>query len=130
MKKSRRSFIKKAAVGAGIISTTSAWGKESNFYISKMKREKYSWNDQIQIAVMGAGGMGVADTNTALQIPGVKLVAACDLYQGRLDEAKERWGKDIYTTMDYKEILNRSDVDAVIIATPDHWHKQISVDAL
>jgi len=130
MKKSRRSFIKKAAVGAGLLSTANTWGKGSNFYISKMKREKFSWNDQIQVAVIGAGGMGVADANTASQIPGVKIVAACDLYQGRLDDAKERWGKDIYTTMDYKEILNRSDVDAVIIATPDHWHKQISVDAL
>lgn len=87
-------------------------------------------NDRVNLAVIGAGGMGTVDTNTALSIPGVQLVAACDLYDGRLTAAKERWGKDIFTTRDYQEILARPDVDAVIIGTPDHWHKQISVDAL
>jgi len=84
----------------------------------------------INIALIGSGGMGVQDTITALQVPGTKLIAVCDLYDGRLQEAKTRWGKDIFTTRSYKEILNRKDIDAVIIATPDHWHQQISIDAL
>ncbi len=87
-------------------------------------------NDRINIALIGAGGMGVADTDTAIQVPGVKVVAACDLYDGRLTEAKAKYGADIFTTRDYREVLQRKDVDAVIIATPDHWHKQISQDAL
>jgi predicted dehydrogenase len=47
-----------------------------------------------------------------------------------LDKAKSQWGNDIFTTRDYKEILARPEVDAVIIGTPDHWHKQISIDAM
>src|SRR5690348_11698747 len=87
-------------------------------------------NDNIQIALIGAGGMGMGDTGLALSIPGVKLVAACDLYDGRLARAKERWGSQIFTTRDYREVLARKDVDAVIVATPDHWHRPITVAAL
>ncbi|MGC9995533.1 MAG: Gfo/Idh/MocA family oxidoreductase [Terriglobia bacterium] len=87
-------------------------------------------NDQIQIALIGAGGQGSGDTRTALLVPGVKLVAVADCYDGRLARAKEIWGNDIFTTRDYKEIFSRSDVDAILIGTPDHWHKQAAVDAM
>ena len=87
-------------------------------------------NDHIQIALIGAGGQGQGDTKTAVQVPGVKLVAVADCYDGRLDRSKELWGQDIFTTRDYNEILARKDIDAVIIGTPDHWHKQASVDAM
>ena len=87
-------------------------------------------NDHIQIALIGAGGQGQGDTKTAVQVPGVKLVAVADCYDGRLDRSKELWGQDIFTTRDYSEILARKDIDAVIIGTPDHWHKQASVDAM
>jgi predicted dehydrogenase len=87
-------------------------------------------NDHIQIALIGAGGQGMGDTKTAIQVPGVKLVAVADCYNGRLARSKELWGDDIFTTRDYSEILARKDIDAVIIGTPDHWHKQASVDAM
>jgi len=87
-------------------------------------------NDHIQIALIGAGGQGQGDTKVALQVPGVKLLAVADCYDGRLAHSKELWGKDIFTTRDYNEILARKDIDAVIIGTPDHWHKQASVDAM
>ncbi len=87
-------------------------------------------NDHIQIALIGAGGQGQGDTKVALQVPGVKLLAVADCYNGRLAHAKELWGKDIFTTRHYGEILARKDIDAVIIGTPDHWHKQASVDAM
>ena len=89
-----------------------------------------SANDHIQIALIGAGGQGQGDTKVAVQVPGVKLVAVADCYNGRLERAKEIWGADTFTTRDYKEILERKDIDAVIIGTPDHWHKQASVDAM
>jgi predicted dehydrogenase len=87
-------------------------------------------NDTIQIALIGAGGMGSGDARMASSIPGVKLVAVCDIYDSRLVRAKERWGNDLFTTRDYREILARPDIDSVIIATPDHWHKQITMEAL
>ena len=89
-----------------------------------------SANDNVQLALIGAGNQGQSDTRFALQVPGVKLVAVADCYDGRLTHAKELWGSDIVTTRDYREILARKDVDAVIIATPDHWHKQAAVDAV
>ena len=93
-------------------------------------------NDNIQLALIGAGIQGQTDTRFALQVPGVKLVAVADCYDGRLTHSKELWGAgtanntDLFTTRDYQEILARKDVDAVIIATPDHWHRQASIDAM
>ncbi len=99
---------------------------ESRSYVSTA----FAANDNINLALIGSGIQGIHDTNTALRVPGIKLVAACDLYTGRLDRAKELWGNDIFVTRDYREILDRKDVDAVIVATPDHWHKKISIEAL
>jgi predicted dehydrogenase len=87
-------------------------------------------NDRIQFATIGVGGMGSADTESALAQPGVQLVAVADIYQGRLERARERWGKDIAITRDYREILQRKDIDAIIIGTPDHWHARIAREAL
>ena len=87
-------------------------------------------NDHIQIALIGAGGQGQYDTRVAASVPGVKVVAAADCYDGRLKHSRELWGQDIQTTRDYREILARKDVDAVVIGTPDHWHKQAAIDAM
>ena len=89
-----------------------------------------SANDQIQLALIGAGDQGQWDTSIALQVPGVKLTAAADCYDGRLAHCRELWGDSILTTRDYREILARSDVDAVLVATPDHWHMQAAIDAM
>jgi predicted dehydrogenase len=131
--KTRRSFLTdaaKATMGVSLIpNIITSHDRERN---AKLQRQKisYSANDQIQIALIGSGGMGVADTNTATSVPGIKLLAVCDLYDGRLAEAKKRWGNQIATTRSFQEILDRKDIDAVIIATPDHWHKDISVAAM
>lgn len=93
-------------------------------------QRKYTSNDTIRIACIGMGIMGNNDLNTALKIPGVELAAVCDLYSGRLQRAKEVYGSNLYTTRDYREILERKDIDAVIIATSDNWHARISMDAM
>jgi len=92
--------------------------------------KKVSPNDRIRVALIGAGGMGTGDAESSQQVPGVELVAVSDIYEGRLTRAKERWGKQIFTTRDYREVLARPDIDAVLIATPDHWHSKISIDAM
>lgn len=97
---------------------------------SRQSAARTSANDQIQIALIGAGGQGQGDAKNAIQVPGVKIVAVADCYDGRLAHAKEMWGADLFTTRDYSEILARKDIDAVIVATPDHWHKQVAIDAL
>lgn len=127
----RRNFIKNiAGTTAAMAVGSNVFSAEAAKHIELLKRNNYAVNDNINIALIGAGGMGVQDTITALMVPGVKLVAVCDLYDGRLKDAKTKWGADIFATRSYKEILNRKDIDAVIVGTPDHWHKQISIDAL
>ena len=91
---------------------------------------KIASNDKIRIGVIGLGIMGYSDVATALKVPGVELVAACDLYKGRLERAREVYGNALFTTQDYRELLNRNDVDAVIVATSDNWHARIAQDAL
>src|SRR6476646_5357243 len=108
---SRRNFIKKiatasaaAAVGSNVFAA-----ENKNVYFEKLKRTPFSPNDKINIALIGAGGMGTQDVITALKTPNIKIVAVCDLYDGRLKDAKTKWGVDLFTTRHYKEILNRKD---------------------
>ena len=128
----RRGFLKTAsAATAGTLVTGGA-----RIHLLAREQEQaeppkpVAANDHVQVALIGAGGQGQGDTKVAVQIPGVKLVAAADCYNGRLDHCKELWGDDVFTTRDYHEVLARNDIDAVIIGTPDHWHKQASVDAM
>jgi predicted dehydrogenase len=130
---SRRNFIQKISAGAlGAVVVPEILKAEHNRVQNELlqRNRPFGPNDNIQIALIGAGGMGIADANTAITTPGVKLVAACDLYDGRIDAAKNKYGKDIFTTRDFRELLLRKDIDAVIVATPDHWHKDISVAAM
>lgn len=91
---------------------------------------KISAGEKIRLGVIGFGVQGHFDLATALKVPGVELAGICDLYTGRIENAKELYGKDLYTTRNYKELLDRSDIDAVIIATHDVWHARITLDAL
>ncbi len=112
----RRDFLEVSALGGAAVSIAQA--------------QRVSPNDKIRVGCIGIGNMGLGDVKTAVTVPGVEFVAAADIYEGRLTNAKERFGKQIFTTRDYRELLARPDIDAVIIATPDHWHATQAVAAM
>ncbi len=130
---SRRKFLQQLGattllLGAGSIGRLEAEEKMEERILQFQKR--ITSNDKIRVALIGNGIQGRNDLESALKVPGVELGAACDLYSGRLTRMKEVYGKDLFTTRDYREILERKDIDAVIIATADHYHSRISIDAM
>ncbi len=130
---SRRNFLRQSVLSAAGLTTglpLLANDKSGEMFSILKRSGGFGPGDNLNIALIGAGGMGTQDTITALKVPGIKLVAVCDLYNGRLKDSKDRWGADIFTTRSYMEVLNRKDIDAVIVATPDHWHQRISIDAM
>lgn len=133
---SRRDFLRKAALtaaGAGFAPALLGSASRHIEILQAPRREParpVGPNDRIRLGLIGAGIIGFIDTETALLVPGVELVAAADLYDARLRRVQERFGQHVATTRDYREILARPDVDAVIVATPDHWHARIAIDAM
>ncbi|MBI5915483.1 MAG: Gfo/Idh/MocA family oxidoreductase, partial [Bacteroidetes bacterium] len=133
MKNSRRSFVKKLAAGAlaaGFLPRQAAAARKTQIIDWERPQQKFSPNDKIRVAGIGMGIMGFNNCRTTVKVPGVELVATCDLYDGRLERSKEVFGNQLFTTRSYREILDRKDIDAVIIATSDHWHDHIAIAAM
>lgn len=124
---SRREFLGKGALAAGVIGMAAP-----ALHIRAVKAEspKYSASDKIRVGLIGAGMRGIPDGEAALKTPGVELPIVADLYDGRLARCKEVFGPNTEITKDYGKILARDDIDAVIIVTPDHWHKKMAIDAM
>jgi predicted dehydrogenase len=118
---SRRNFLQ--STGAA---STLALGEAA----AQSTQKPISPNDRIRVGCIGFGIMGQTDVKTEAALPGVEIAAVADVYDGRRTLAQERYGKQVFTTRDYRELLHRSDIDAVIVATPDHWHARIATDAL
>src|SRR6266436_1604988 len=138
----RRQFVK-SAIGAGV-----ALGAASPTVFAQEKVE--GANDRLQLAVIGVGGRGryllrwVMETGGQMAPPApppwapppklpdprlaARVVAVCDVYEKRKREAQTFSGAD--GTLDYRQVLDRKDVDAVIIATPDHWHARMALEAM
>jgi predicted dehydrogenase len=87
-------------------------------------------NDTLRIGVIGAGGRMNDLLSAAEKAVGVHFIAVSDVYAPHMEAVKQRpSGKDATTHADYRELL-KENVDAVIIASPDHWHVRMAVDAL
>jgi len=90
-------------------------------------------SDQINAAVIGVGGRGSSLMRQLLQMAeergGVHVGAVCDVYEKRKQLAQEL-SKAEFASLDYREVLTRPEIDAVVIATPDHWHATIAIEAM
>lgn len=90
-------------------------------------------NDQVNVALIGCRGMGWSDLNDFLIHPEINCIALCDIDKGilenRASELEKRTNKKPELYGDYRKLLDRKDIDAVIIGTPDHWHCLQLVDA-
>lgn len=86
-------------------------------------------NDQIRLGFVGLGNRGDQLIDAFSPHKDARIVALCDVYAPYVEFAKEKVGGEPFTTKDYRELLDRKDVDAVVIATPDHWHAKQFVDA-
>jgi predicted dehydrogenase len=126
----RRQFV---AGAAAMTVATAAMAKSAN--TNKLNPARViGANDKINVAVIGTGGRGgyVADRfdkyGKDVKPGACQIVGVCDVYQKRVTAGKERF--KVMGTLDYREILANKEVDAVIVATPDHWHAKIALEAM
>ena len=126
----RRDFLK--SVGAGSLALGTAGSALAARGSKTTGGRVIGANDRINIGVIGVGGRGNSDGRNFArygeQHNACQIVAVCDVYEKRKRLAAEHFKCDGY--LDYREVLARPDVDAVIIATPDHWHAKIALDAM
>ncbi len=120
---SRRLFLKASAATA-----VATWLPASSY------ARIMGANDRLNMAVVGTGGMGTGHTNSLVGRRGeenLDVIQVCDVYRRRLNNAMNIIGHgDGCGTMRYEDVLDNRDVDAVVIATPDHWHTKIAIEAM
>ena len=86
-------------------------------------------NETINIGCIGTGGRCRRLMGSLAGVPGTRIAAVCDIWDDALEQAKGIAGSGTYVTKDYHDLLARSDIDAVLIGAPDHWHVPMTVDA-
>lgn len=113
----RREFLERlaasAALSAGYAATASG----------------YAANETINVGAIGVGGRMAQLLTNLSRLPGVRLGAISDIWDHRLAVAKTLVDPKALVTRSYREVLDQKDIDAVIIATPDHWHARMTIDA-
>jgi predicted dehydrogenase len=86
-------------------------------------------NDKIQLGVIGCGERGRHDMSQFMMVPTVNVAAVCDIYGEQIDKARQK-ATDAKNFSDHRKLLEMKEIDAVLIATPDHWHSRVAIDAL
>ena len=121
---SRRKFLGvSAAAGASLAA-------KNILLDSPLYAQNTTANNRVRFGIIGVGMQGNGLLNSSIQLPGIECTAACDLYDGRLSLAKEIAGPNLKTTRRYQELLDDKEIDCIIAAVPDHWHKKILIDAV
>ncbi|MCS7191679.1 MAG: Gfo/Idh/MocA family oxidoreductase, partial [Armatimonadetes bacterium] len=121
----RRSFLKGALATAALADILgSRWTKLQDELSAQQQKSNptKSPNEKIAIGVIGCGGRGQHLMRVAMQNPDVIVVAVCDIMEDRLASAAKVAGEKVKPYKDFRKLLDQKDIDAVIIATPDHWH--------
>jgi predicted dehydrogenase len=127
----RRRFLQQSSAILGGATLLSAFDNKA-FAILK---NRFPAADKVNIGAIGINGMGWANVTSALKVPGVNIVALCDVDKNVLDKRTAELAKlqpdisKVKTYGDYRKLLEQKDIDAVIIGTPDHWHALIMIDA-
>jgi len=121
----RREFVR---LGAGAVAAGAA--TKSMLLTPAAMAAESATGRRIRFAIVGTGIRGCDLLNAARQVPAGVCVGAADLYDERHTRAQEAWGGEIATTSDYRRLLDRKDVDAVFVATSDHLHRRVTLDAV
>src|SRR5215470_10554244 len=125
---SRRKFLGLSAVAAGSLVTKTIWLDPDPLWSMP---QTVAPSDRVRFGIIGIGMQGSGLLASSIELPGVECVVACDLYDGRHTLSKEITNNpSLPTTRRYQELLASKDIDCLIAAVPDHWHKQIVVDAV
>ncbi len=90
---------------------------------------RYPANETLNVGCIGTGGRCRMLMNTLAKMPDVRMTAVCDIWDDNLERAKKIADPKAFATKYYQEVLDRKDVDAVLIGSPDHWHVPMTVDA-
>ncbi|HEV3416694.1 MAG TPA: Gfo/Idh/MocA family oxidoreductase [Pirellulales bacterium] len=115
----RRRFLEDVGLGAAAAMTVAA----------ATPAKAISPNDTIHVGAIGCGGRFQALAKALLKIPGVKLAAVCDVWDENLEKAVKIADPQAFKTKDYRALLDRKEIDAVLIAAPDHWHARLAIEA-
>lgn len=130
---SRRTFIKKSSVAATAVAATGVLHTPVYGQNQAPSANVQGANNKLTVGFIGVGGQGMAHVNSMKDNAdknNVALAAVNDVWTKRIEGAKARIGGDCQGYDDYRKILDRKDIDAVVISTVDHWHTVCSVDAM
>ncbi len=125
---SRREFLEVSAAAAGgsLAARNVLVSQEAETVLTK----RAAPSDTVRFGMIGVGMQGSGLLGTSIQLPGVECAAAADLYDGRHTLAREIVRPDLRVTRRYRDLLDNKNIDCIVAAVPDHWHRQVVIDTV